>query len=184
MTMLRMFTGAALLLALGADAQAADTMFGGQLTLSKPQGDLGDSQRLDGKIGYGLGVHALVDLKNGHAILPRFDYTSYKRSGNGLDLVPKVWNYGVDYNYYINGKTNEGLYLAAGVGYSIARAELREGSFFAGFSKESFSLDAGVGYMFTPNFGGELKYNHASYDFAIAGKMTVPAINLSFIARM
>jgi opacity protein-like surface antigen len=178
--------------------QAQDAHFGFQLTGSIPQGDMGNSDNLDGKIGYGLGIHCLVPFSEGHAIVPRLDYTMYKNNsdvtvGNtlyGYDLKVNVLAVGADYNYFVSRKANDGFYVLAGLGYSSLKWEVDTPIGNYNETKGTFYLAAGLGYMFTPNVGAEIRYTHASYsDIGSSSNSgykqdeSGPALNVSLLFR-
>lgn len=175
----------------GICAQAQDVHFGAQATLALPQGDMGKSDYLDGKLGYGLGIHALVPLQGGHALVPRLDYTMYKRSLEGdADLKVNVLAIGGDYNYFISEKPGDGFYVLAGLGYSSMKWEISSGPFSINETKGTYYLAAGGGFQFTPNVGVELRYTHAKYTDlgssispSIKEDVTGPAINASVFFR-
>jgi opacity protein-like surface antigen len=186
-------------LSLSGVAQAQDVNFGAQVILSQPQGDLGDSDLMDGKMGFGLGFHALVDLKGGHAIVPRLDYVTYKRSeavlGVDFDYKANILTLGADYNYYINGKANEGFYVLAGLGFASGKFEMTN-SFMSALnvssSKSTLYFQVGAGYMFTPNVGAELRYQSAQFSdvdvnvggYTVAvGDLSAPSIQASVMFR-
>ena len=187
---LRLALVATTLLAAGA-AQAQDFHPGLQLTVSQPQGDLGDKDQVDMKTGYGAGIHVMIDLKGGHALVPRLDYTMYKNSqdvapGISVDTKVNILMLGLDYNYFISHKANQGFYLDAGLGYGSAKFEA--GAMGVSFSDtpNAVYVAAGLGYMFNPNVGAELRYTSAKYEPEFAGtKMsaTCPAINASVVFR-
>lgn len=178
------------MLALAASAlQAQNIKPGAQLSLSFPQGDMGNSDYLDGQLGVGLGAHVLVDLNGGHAIVPRVDYTMYKKSSyqgySGLDFKVSDLKLGVDYNYFIDGKANQGAYLLGGLGYSSAKWELSAGPFAYSQTKGAAYIAIGGGYDFNANVGAELRYTHAKYNnVADSGlDLTGPAFNASVTFR-
>jgi hypothetical protein len=160
--------------------QAADTTFGFQLTVASPQSDL--DKYVDGKIGYGAGIHALVDMSDGHAIVPRLDYMSYSRSNDSYDAKFSALNIGADYNYYISRRAGEGFYVLAGLGYSSGKFESDYLDYSVDETKGALYLQAGLGYSFTKNFGAELRYQHASYSFEGTDR-TAPSIQASFTVR-
>jgi len=183
------------LIATGASAKADDLKIGFQATLSKPQGDLGNSDWMDGKMGYGVGVHALIDLQNGHAIVPRLDYTMYKRSltesGIDFDIKSNILTIGADYNYYVGGKANEGFYVTAGLGYANGEFKIDNAFLPISATKGTLYLAAGAGYMFTPNIGAELRYQSAKFTDVettvlgetVKGDVSAPSINASLVVR-
>lgn len=171
----------AVLTMLGASTmQAADTTFGFQITASKPQSDLDDF--VDGKIGYGGGIHALVDLSNGHGIVPRIDYTVYKESTHNLETKFSALNIGADYNYYISQRTGEGFYLLGGLGYSSGKFETSYVTLSSSETKGALYIQAGLGMTFTKNVGAELRYQHVNYSFE-GETMFAPSVQASFFLR-
>lgn len=177
MTLTRLALLSALLAAAAFPASSQEAKFGGQLTLSKPQGDLDTA--VDGKLGYGLGVHVFVGLKDGHALVPRFDYIEHKNSRYGFDYTYKTMKLGADYNYFVSKKTNEGFYLIAGLSYNSIKLDYPGGS---SDTKSNLGYGAGLGYMFTPHLGCELKYETVSYSTG-GDDFKAPTLNLSFLAR-
>ena len=178
----------------GTAISAQDLRFGGQITIAKPQSDFDTA--MDGKLGYGLGVHAFLPFSNGHALVPRIDYLQCKRSGHAEFAATSIdwenkWTLltvGADYNYFVSGKANHGFYLLGGLGYLSWKASVTATVIGADpVAPESFStgtiyLDAGVGYAFTPNLGAELKYNHAK--ITVDGEEgKIPSIQASFVFR-
>jgi len=184
----------------GVAARAEDAKIGFQLTLTSPKGDMGD--QLDNKIGYGLGVHGLFDLGSGNAIVPRLDYVTYKRSGTSggaltWDVKDTILSIGADYNYFVGGKTNQGFYLAGGLGLASGKFEttvsMLGASSTVSVTKGSLYLQAGVGYQFTPNMGAELRYQSLKFSdveanvdgLGTAGSadISAPSIQASFTVR-
>lgn len=153
-----------LILLLSAKLQAQDFSFGGQLTLSRPLGDLSSSSGSDQKIGYGFGVHGVIGMSEGHSIIPRVDYLKFSRN-DGSNLNTNLLMVGVDYAYFTSKKVNDGLFLSAGAGYGSAQYKA-SGFLGPDRTKNSGSLywAVGAGYMFTPNLGGELRYSSAEYE--------------------
>jgi hypothetical protein len=175
---------AAFLMLLGASTvQAAETAFGFQVTLSKPESDLDDA--MDGKTGYGLGVHALVPFANGHAIVPRVDYTVYS---NSVDTDREVKFYaatiGADYNYYFSRRAGEGFYLMGGLGFASGKYEYTYDTATNSETKGTLYFQGGLGMAFTPNLGLELKYQHMKFSFEDATeKLATPSLQLSLFVR-
>jgi len=87
-------------------AAQAMTTFGGQVTASLPAGPLTSKDWLDGHVGGGLGLHALIGFEGGHAIVPRFDYTYFKKSEDGVDRKVQMYQLGADYNYFLSKQVN------------------------------------------------------------------------------
>jgi len=200
--------GALFLISAATFVNAQDARFGLQATLSKPQGDMGDANRLDGKLGYGLGLQISVDLKGGLVIVPRFDYTTYKRSASetthypvvdltlDTELKASILYVGADFNYYTNGKSNIGFYLLAGLGYSsgkfettiTGKAQNEYGNITnIGISDSTtsgaFYIAAGAGYSFNKNIGTEIRYIGLNKYSDNGTDMASPSLNISLVAR-
>jgi len=169
---------ASFLVALPASAQ--EVRYGFQATLAKPEGDL--STAMDGKVGLGLGIHALIDLKGGHALVPRLDYTTYKHSLNGLDESVKVLSLGADYNYFTGGKANAGLYLLGGLGYASTKDELSFPGGSAQETKGSLYVNLGAGWDFNTHVGAEIRYNHSTISES-TGSISAPSVQASLVIR-
>lgn len=183
--------------------QAQDVKAGFQVTLSNPQGDLADL--VDDNPGFGIGGHLFIDMKNGHALVPRIDYTSYSKSLNTYAGYDSYYDYyatkvkvstlsiGADYNYFLSGRANRGLYLAAGVAYVHGKVTVEADAYdsygYAGSTSDSETKNAlgysfGGGYRFNPNMGIEVKYNQVSFDTGVYGyNFDAPSLNASFICR-
>lgn len=170
-------------------ASAQDLKWGGQLTLSLPQGDTGNKQNLDGKPGFGLGFHALVDLKNGHAIVPRFDYLMYANGSPdpnhwapGVELKNRLMMLGVDYQYHFTGKLDQGPYLLGGLAYGDMEYKAEKGGASIAASAKAPVLALGGGYQFSPRVGLELRYLSATFKPNDVS-MTAPSLNASLFLR-
>ncbi len=170
------------------------TTFGGQVTVAVPCGPLTSNDWLDGQVGGGAGVHMLLGFEGGHAIVPRFDYTYFKKSLDGVDRKVQMYQLGVDYNYFFSKQVNTGLYAGGGVGVGSAKFELTGLGYHSDDTPTTAYADAVAGYMFTPHVGAELRYTWAKYkpdvtDFrprGYTGKPDVdaPTLNASLILRL
>ncbi|MBP1626077.1 MAG: outer membrane protein beta-barrel domain [Holophagaceae bacterium] len=184
--------------------QSQDVKAGFQVTLSNPQGDLADL--VDDNLGFGIGGHLFIDMKNGHALVPRIDYTAYRKTLNDLSIgSDSYYDYyatevkvstlalGADYNYFFSGRANRGLYLAAGVAFVHGKVTVDVDAYdnygYAGTGSDSETKNAlgysfGGGYRFNPNVGIEVKYNQVSFDTGVYGlNLDAPSLNASFICR-
>lgn len=164
-------------------SNAQDSHLGVQATASIPQGDLGDKNSLDGKLGYGLGVQVQVKLKNKFAIVPRFDYTTFQRSESvtthypvldltlDTDLKATILYIGADFNYYTSGMINRGFYLLGGLGYSSGKFETSINgkapndvgnvinvNLSDSTTEGAFYVTAGFGFYFNQKIGTEFRY--------------------------
>ncbi|GLH69724.1 hypothetical protein GETHPA_12570 [Geothrix rubra] len=177
----------------GVSLSAQQYSFGGQVSAAIPTGPLASKDWQDGKPGAGVGVHMVIDLQGGHALVPRLDYTRFKKSESGVDRKVQTYQFGVDYNYFLSGKVNMGPYLGAGIGFGRAKYELTG---FGYSSKDTASDAYGAvegGWMFTRNLGAELRYTWSPYkpemaDFTPRGytgnpTVNAPGLNASFIFR-
>jgi len=172
----------------GAWAQGVKTGF--QLTISEPQGDLAATDQLNMKTGYGAGFSILVPLQNGVALVPRLDYVGYSRTQTvgSIDYDTKVstWVGALDLEYFTSGKTNQGLYLAAGIGYGTGKFEMSHSSQSVSASASAFNIAAGFGYVFNNTVSAELRYTSAKYEPEFNGlklSASCPALNASLIFR-
>ncbi len=160
------------LLATSSFAQAEDTRFGLQATVSKPSGDVGNQDWMDGKLGYGIGLHLLVDLGGGAALVPRIDYTIYKndRTLGGFikkDANLKILSGGADFQYYFSRETTQGFYILGGLGYASGKFESEYSAplivLNTDGSKGAFYIQAGAGFQFSRNFGVEVRYQSLEF---------------------
>ena len=199
--------GALLIASASSLANAQDVRFGLQATVSKPQGDLGNTTSLDGKLGYGIGLQVPVDLKGGLVIVPRLDYVSYKRNASetthypvvdltlNTDLKASLLYVGADINYYTN-KGNTGLYLLCGLGYSSGKFEttitgqmaneygnIINANISDSTTASSFYLAAGLGFNFNKNIGAEIRYIGINKYSKNKSDMSSPSLNASFVVR-
>jgi hypothetical protein len=177
----------------GGSLSAQECNFGGQVSAAIPAGPLSSKDWVDGKPGAGIGVQAIIGFQGGHAIVPRFDYTYFKKSEAGVDRKVQMFQFGADYNYFLSGKVNDGPYVGAGLGFGSAKFELSGLGSSASDTPTSPYTAVSGGWMFTKNMGAELRYTWSRYkpevaEFAPRGyisKPTVdaPAISASFIFR-
>jgi opacity protein-like surface antigen len=180
----------------GPVSSAAEAHFGGQLTAVWPQSDLGGKGWMDGKVAPSLGVHLLVDMEDGNALVPRLDYTLHSRSLNTVDNLKAdrkadVWNLGVDYNYFFSGRASEGFYLTAGLGYASAKFQIDDAGETYRPTKGAVAYALGAGYQFNPNLGLEVRYtasrfNDVAYGPALARQsvdVNAPALTASLLFR-
>jgi len=150
-------------------AFAQNAHFGLQGGISMPQSDAKDL--VDSKTGITLGLAVPIDLKGGHVLRPRLDYTKTKGSQSGTiygysgsaDVEITTTMIGMDYNYYVSGKATDGFYLIAGLGYANTKlaATLNVSGFGSASGDSSaggMALAFGVGYQFTPLVGGDIRY--------------------------
>ncbi len=177
----------------GVSLSAQQYSFGGQVSAAIPTGPLASKDWQDGKLGAGVGLHVVIDLQGGHALVPRLDYSRFKKSESGVDRKVQTYQFGVDYNYFLSGKVNQGPYFGAGIGFAHAKFELTGlGDSSSDTASEAYGALEG-GWMFTRNLGAELRYTYSPYkpemaDFAprgYTGKPTVnaPGLSASFIFR-
>jgi opacity protein-like surface antigen len=175
---LRTLLPTAVLLALPAAAQ--DAHVGLTLGLSLPQGDA--STLVDSHTGFTLGLQAPVDLKNGHMVRPRLDYTQQNGSPYGIDITVSTLALGVDYNYYFSRQADRGFYLLAGLGYANTKVEVSSSFFGGGNDTEgAVNLAFGGGVQFNPTVGMEIRYTSTHPDFG--GSLDNDALNLSVTFR-
>lgn len=170
-------------------ASAEDIKWGGQVTVSIPGGKTGDAQHLDGKPGFGLGVHAFIHLKEGHALVPRFDYILYSNSSPdpnhwapGVELKNRLMLLGADYQYHFAGKPGQGFYALAGLAYGDMQYKLEGHGGSLDYSSSKPVLAVGGGYQFNPKVGLELRYLNASFE-PNGVSMSAPSLNATLMVR-
>jgi hypothetical protein len=164
--------------------QAQDIMYGGQVTVSMPCSGLGNTNYMDNKLGYGVGVHALVPTPfwAGSALEPRVDFTRYENSGR-QDAKSDLFKAGLDYDYFFSRSVNDGIYAGLGAGYGSC-SFIQNGTMDD--HKNNVYFAAQTGWMFTRNFGAELRYTYAEYKPQVDGNKTTidaPTLDASFICR-
>ena len=151
---------------------AQDNKFGFQATVSRPAGDVGDSDLMDGRLGYGLGLHGLIVLGGGVAIVPRIDYIAYKRDWTRNAVINEdekvnILSGGADFHYYFGGEANQGFYVLGGVGYASGKFESTYSSnglvLSASATKGAIYLQGGAGVQFNPNIGVECSYQTLTF---------------------
>lgn len=178
---------------MGVPLAAQQLTYGGQLTVAMPAGPLTSKDWLDGQVGGGAGGHIVVGLSGGHAMVPRFDYTYFKKSQDGVDRKVQMFQCGADYNYFLRGKVNDGPYVGAGFGFGYAKFELTGLGHSVDDSPISPFGALSGGWMFTRHMGAELRYTYACYKPNViaftprnyAEKPTIDSgtVNASFIYR-
>jgi len=164
----------------GSGLRAQDLKYGLHASVALPLGDIAKTDYLDDELGFGVGANMIIGFPRGHAIVPRLDYSYFKKS----DPTRKVQmlQIGADYNYFISGQTSRGFYVGGGLGYGKAK--------FATDSVDdtpgNYYLSASAGCMFTQNLGAEVRYSWAKYEPEFRGyqpEVTSPIIQASFIYR-
>ena len=117
--------------------------------------------------GFGLGVQESISLGHGHAIVPRLDYLHETDSSDGIDAKADVVALGADYNYFISGRTGEGLFVLGGLG--LATGDIKVTATVPGYSGSATSnqlvgyYELGAGYQFTRHLGAELLYKGLNF---------------------
>lgn len=142
--------------------------FGLQAGLNLPQSDLKDA--VDDKVGFNLGAQVTFDLRGGHMLRPRLDYTwfpEYRVSdlGGSAEVKFSALSLGGDYLYFVEGKP-QGFYVTGGLALVQWKVEA-SGSFLGiGFSSSEttnkLGLAAGAGYQFNKTVGAEVRYLKSS----------------------
>jgi len=180
--------------------QAQDSRFGFQLTVAQPNGDVGNQDWMDSKLGFGAGVHVLCDLGNGFALVPRAEFTQY-RNNRAVDPVVNqddkvtILSGGLDLNYYFSGDTRRGLYFLAGAGYASGKFDTTysagDTSLNANGTKGALYLQGGLGLQINGNFGIECRYQSIKFndvDTTFLGvsarqDISAPSLQASIILR-
>lgn len=144
-------------------AEASTFRIGIQPNISLPQGDLRGKDFTNGKMGYGGGAHLMMGFDNGHAILLRGDYLHFENKSEYTTVKMQTYKVGIDHNYFLSKKVNRGLYFTAGIGYINNRILEESTETLYEDNKKSFYFGGGLGYMFTPMIGLEVKYEEANF---------------------
>ena len=125
--------------------------------------------------GYGVGVQTAFDLGSGNAIAPRLEYIHYTATSSvggpfaPIDLSATVncFSLGVDYNYFLSGRTGKGFYVLAGLGVAVADINVTgsspEDSANTTSRQTVVYTEAGVGYQFNRFLGLELLYKDLDF---------------------
>jgi opacity protein-like surface antigen len=139
--------------------------FGLQAGINLPQSDLKDA--VDSKVGFNIGAQVTFDLRGGHMLRPRLDYTwfpEYTESFAGDSIGTKFTrtSLGVDYLYFVDGKP-QGFYVTAGLAAVQWKVDVNVtlSGFGSGSDSETtnkLALAAGVGYQFNKTVGADLRY--------------------------
>jgi hypothetical protein len=181
------------LAALPMAAQEVKT-FGGQATISLPAGPLSSKDWLDGQVGGGVGLHGLFGFQGGHAVVPRFDYTYFKKDEGGVERKVQMYQLGVDYNYFLSRQVNNGPYVGGGLGVGAAKFQLDGLGASSDDTPVTAYAAASAGWMFTPHVGAELRYTWSRYKPDVTGftprnytgkpDVDAPTLNASVIFRL
>lgn len=136
-------------------AQHAD--FGLQGGLTFPSGDF--TSRVGSDPSFSYGAQGRFQIRNGHALVVRFDLVDY--SGSDATFSPaasvkdKLFSFGVEYNYYFSRRVGQGFYLGGGLGYIQKREQYTapDGYYFdpgtdPSATNERIFFSFGVGYAF------------------------------------
>ncbi|WP_243323942.1 outer membrane beta-barrel protein [Geothrix sp. SG200] len=167
MTIRALILAAAALVAPALSAQEGPR-FGLQAGLNIPQSDLKDA--VDSKVGFTVGAQATFDLRGGHMIRHRLDYTwfpEYSWGWGGYSTSHKFSNIslGADYLYFVEGKP-QGFYVTGGLALVQWKAELSSSYLGASASASEtttkLGLAAGVGYQFNKTVGADVRYLKSS----------------------
>lgn len=135
--------------------------FGLSGSLLKPAGAVGESHRLDGEVGFGVGALVSSDLGNGHGLRLHADIFEAKRDENPEDRYEMVLAQCIlDYVFHID-KTQEGAYLLGGLGWRQVkrkRTDTQKGIGYAEGDDSGLAYEVGAGYAFNQHFSLEAKY--------------------------
>ncbi len=158
-------------LTISSAAQAQGFRPGIQLTLSIPENNQYLGTSLGSKPGYGFGLHGLIPLKDGHAIVPRLDYISYDNKGSNvfaIQIKTTTISLGADYQYHFGGdSTGSGLYMIGGARYSSNKEKIGSGNDpYFNVTENGIGFAGGCGYMMTSHMGAEIRYNTSGLGYA------------------
>lgn len=139
--------------------------FGLQAGINLPQSDLKDA--VDSKVGFNIGAQVTFDLRGGHMLRPRLDYSWFPEyterfAGDSIGTTFTRTSLGVDYLYFVEGKP-QGFYVTAGIAavqwkvdVNVTLAGLGSGS--DNDTTNKLALAAGIGYQFNKTVGADLRY--------------------------
>ena len=195
---MKLLTALALALLSASAMQAETPLFGFQGTVTKPSGDVGDSEWMDGKVGLGIGVHAMFPMVGGAAIVPRIDYTVYKndwtRDANiNEEAKIKILSGGADFQYYFSGFANQGFFVLAGLGYASGHFDSSYSynglNLSVSATKGAVYLQGGLGVQFTPYMGVQVSYQSLKFTdvettylgFTTRQDISSPSVQASFV---
>lgn len=197
---MKLLTPLAMSLLIATTLSAQDAHFGLQATVSKPSGDVGNKDWMDSKLGYGIGVHILIPLSDGIAIVPRIDYTMYKNDRTIDPFISnnekvKILSGGADFHFYLSGKVSKGFYFLGGLGY--ARGSFNSSYAATGLTlttdgtKGALYLQGGIGVNFTPSIGIECRYQSIQFKdvettylgYTATQDVSCPSLQASLVLR-
>jgi opacity protein-like surface antigen len=141
--------------------QAMEMAFGLQGNVAMPIGSFGDTNHLDRRAGFGLGVQAPMDFGDGHVLRPRLDYLSMRRNSDDIFYRTDSWLFMAEYNGHLSGY-KEGVFLIGGLGLHHTRRDasrpLNGASSVCQDATTGLAYDLGVGYAFNRNLALDVKY--------------------------
>lgn len=166
-------------LAVSGTAQAQNFRPGAQLTLSIPENNQYQGIGLGSKPGYGFGLHGLIPLKDGHAIVPRIDFIKFDNKGNDpigftTQIKTTTISIGADYQYHFGGDSiGTGFYVTGGARYSSNKEDISVNDTHGygiganiSVTERGAGFAGGCGYMLTPHMGAEIRYNTSGLGYA------------------
>jgi hypothetical protein len=143
-------------LALGLPLAAGNFDVQAQVTLNQPTQDL--KTALDGKQGFGLGLHGLHRRGLHHTSRTRFDWNVWGQGPavNGVKTQVSNYTLAFDHLYHVEDR-DQGLYLVGGLGAVrwFSEQESSLGSIRSHTTK--LGVTAGAGWQFTRNLGAEAR---------------------------
>jgi hypothetical protein len=180
---------------IGRPLAAQDSLyFGAQATVARPLGSLAGTDWMDGQSGAGAGVHVLLGLTPGQALMPRLDYTHFSKSESGVARTVRLYQLGADYDWSLFDDVESGPYLGLGLGLESGRFELSGQGYSASSTSTAGYLDGVAGLMVTAHVGAELRFIWSRFDpdltaFAPRGytgklNLNAPTLNASLIFRL
>jgi opacity protein-like surface antigen len=148
---------------------AQEAHFGLQLHLAKPTGKAGDTDHLDGKMGFGVGAQVPVYFSGGNVFRPKLDYVTFSRDSNGINQKATTLALIADYNRYFNG-TREGGYLILGLGFHNTKREVSGYGISVDTTDTGLAYNLGIGFTLSKSAALEFKYMGAELgDFKYQG---------------
>lgn len=151
----------ALALTLPLSAGAFDIQ--GQVTVNQPTQDL--KTALDGKQGFGIGIHSLHRHGFHHTSRTRFDWNVWGQGNavNGVKTTVSNYNLAFDHLYHFEDR-DQGPYLVGGLGAVRWFTEQQTAVATTRNHTTKLGVTGGAGWQFNRNFGVEARLMVSSID--------------------
>ena len=149
-------------LALPACLTAQEVQWGCQISAIRPLQDLADPEWMGTSIKPGGGLHALVDLDGGMALVPRLDYYYSSNATANLKTRADITTLGFDVNIFTGDHVGEGLYFLVGGAYCRTHFHQQVSGVQLDEWEQKAYLATGAGWQLDPHISLELRYSGTS----------------------